>query len=410
MKSDLDRLMMERDLAAIVIAVDHNYSPALDYLAGNIHITNGLAMKPRGGEPTLFVNPMEIDEAAASGLPVYTFNDVGWNEMLQQADFNRTVAEVVFWKRCLEQIGVESGKVGVYGVSDLNLILALFPLLQAAHPQYEFIGETAPTLFDVAALTKDADELARIKTVAKKTSEVLDATWNYISACRANSDTVVKDNGEPLTINDVKRFIRRQLLDRELEDTGMIFAQGRDAGVPHSRGQSDAPLKLGQTIVFDLFPREYGGGYYHDTTRTWCIGYASDDIRKTYETVMNAFYIAIETYGLGKPAHLVQEAVLDYFEGEGHATSRSQPDTTSGYVHGLGHGIGLNIHENPRMSHLSKEDVFQVGNVITIEPGIYYPDKGYGVRIEDACYVAEDGSLVTLTDFHKELVLPLRST
>jgi Xaa-Pro aminopeptidase len=410
MKSDLDRLMMERDLAAIVIAVDHNYSPALDYLAGNIHITNGLAMKPRGGEPTLFVNPMEIDEAAASGLPVYTFNDVGWNEMLQQADFNRTVAEVVFWKRCLEQIGVESGKVGVYGVSDLNLILALFPLLQAAHPQYEFIGETAPTLFDVAALTKDADELARIKTVAKKTSEVLDATWNYISACRANSDTVVKDNGEPLTINDVKRFIRRQLLDRELEDTGMIFAQGRDAGVPHSRGQSDAPLKLGQTIVFDLFPREYGGGYYHDTTRTWCIGYASDDIRKTYETVMNAFDIAIETYGLGKPAHLVQEAVLDYFEGEGHATSRSQPDTTSGYVHGLGHGIGLNIHENPRMSHLSKEDVFQVGNVITIEPGIYYPDKGYGVRIEDACYVAEDGSLVTLTDFHKELVLPLRST
>jgi Xaa-Pro aminopeptidase len=125
---------------------------------------------------------------------------------------------------------------------------------------------------------------------------------------------------------------------------------------------------------------------------------------------MNAFDIAIETYGLGKPAHLVQEAVLDYFEGEGHATSRSQPDTTSGYVHGLGHGIGLNIHENPRMSHLSKEDVFQVGNVITIEPGIYYPDKGYGVRIEDACYVAEDGSLVTLTDFHKELVLPLRST
>src|SRR5690606_36882179 len=115
------------------------------------------------------------------------------------------------------------------------------------------------------------------------------------------------------TIGDVKRFIRRTLMDHDLEDTGMIFAQGRDAGFPHSRGQSDMPLKLGQSIVFDLFPREIGGGYHHDVTRTWCIGYAPEDVQQTYDVVMQSFEIAMNAYAEpGQPAYTLQEAVLDY--------------------------------------------------------------------------------------------------
>ena len=274
---------------------------------------------------------------------------------------------------------------------------------------YEFVGERGVTLFTEAAITKDADEIERIKQVAAGTNATLNATWDYIASHRAQDDTVVKEDGTPLTIGDVKRFVRRTLMDHDLEDTGMIFAQGRDAGYPHSRGQKDMALKLGQSIVFDLFPREMGGGYHHDVTRTWSIGHASDEVQATYEVVMQAFEIAVNAYEeSGQPAYILQEAVLDHFESLNHPTQRSDPATMAGYVHSLGHGLGLEIHERPSMHHLMRKDILQAGNVLTIEPGLYYPDKGYGVRVEDMVHIDENGAMITLTDFRKDLVLPLR--
>jgi len=197
------------------------------------------------------------------------------------------------------------------------------------------------------------------------------------------------------------------LMVRGLEDTGMIFAQGRDAGFPHSRGEDNMPLQMGKSIVFDLFPREMGGGYHHDMTRTWCIGYAPRDVRDIYDTVMEAFDISVETYGLNKPTHLMQEAVLDYFEGKGHTTTRSDSRTMEGYVHSLGHGVGINIHERPSISHVRRDDVFEVGNAVTIEPGLYYPDRGIGVRVEDFFIVDDKGELISITPFRKDLVIPI---
>src|SRR5690606_38243854 len=106
--------------------------------------------------------------------------------------------------------------------------------------------------------------------------------------------------------------------------------------------------------------------------------------------------------------HLLQEMVQDYFESKGHPTQRSAPGTPVGYVHGLGHGVGLNIHERPSINHTQKEDRLLHGCVITIEPGLYYPEKGYGMRIEDTFYINENGELLSLSPFHKELILPLK--
>ena len=123
--------------------------------------------------------------------------------------------------------------------------------------------------------------------------------------------------------------------------------------------------------------------------------------------ILLLLYMAFDSFRVNMPAKAMQMAVQDYLESKGHKTSRSHPGTNEGYVHGLGHGVGLKIHERPSISHLS-EDKLVAGNVITIEPGVYYPDRGFGVRIEDMVYIADDGQLVTLTDFHKELVLPLK--
>lgn len=409
MRSDIDQLMQARGLEAIVVTGGEYENPLRRYLANGVDTHGGWALKKRGADPVLLVSAMERDEAARSGLHVYTYDDFGWLELIKQAEGEAGKASLALWGKLLDRLGVTSGKVGIYGVGNLHNIIEQVRGLSQMYPQYEFVGESGRTLFDDAFVTKDADELRIIREVAEKTNAVLAATWDYISSHRADGDTVVNAEGKPLTIGAVKRFVRRELMDRDLEDTAMIFAQGRDAGVPHSRGNDAEALRVGQPIVFDLFPRQMGGGYHHDCTRTWCIGHAPAAVQALYDTVMTAFQVSLDAYAEpGQPTHTMQDAVLDFFEAQGHPTTRSKPGTTDGYVHSLGHGVGLNIHERPAISHLVKKDIFEKGNFITIEPGLYYPEQGMGVRIEDALIIDDNGALVSITPFHKELVLPLK--
>lgn len=409
MKSDISRLMAERDLQAIVIAGDETYSAARDYLSNGAHVTGGLVLQKRDSAPVMIVNAMEIEAAAESGLEVLSYYDLDYSTILKESAGNYDLATVHLWLNALKKFDVPAGKIGIYGAGDLNVYVELIQQINNEQDEYQFVGERGLTLFDEAMTTKDSTELERIKSVADRTNKTLQATWDFIASHRAEGDTVVNAEGKALTIGEVKRFVRRTLLDYDLEDTGMIFAQGRDGGFPHSRGQDDMALQTGQAIVFDLFPREVGGGYHHDLTRTWSIGHATEEVQTIYNTVLEAFDRSIAAYEeVGQPAYTLQETVLDFFEADGHETQRSHPGTMQGYVHSLGHGVGLNIHERPSISHLRRADTLQIGNVITIEPGLYYPEKGYGVRIEDSFYIDENGALVALTDFHKELVLPLK--
>jgi Xaa-Pro aminopeptidase len=163
---------------------------------------------------------------------------------------------------------------------------------------------------------------------------------------------------------------------------------------------------LGKSIVFDLFPRELGGGYFHDMTRTFCLGYAPPEIQQAYDQVMQAFTEVVSTLQVDEQTGKYQNLACDIFEEHGHKTSRSDPGTLEGYVHSLGHGLGLQIHSRPSFRDNSK-DLIQVGQVFTIEPGLYYPDKGYGVRIEDTLLVDQDGKFQSLTPFPKDLIIPM---
>lgn len=407
MKADLDRLMAARELQAIVVTGDELYSAERDYLTGGARVTGGLVIKVRGAAPVMVVNPMEIEEARASGLPVVSLQDLGWAQLLQEADGDRERVQVSIWQRALQRLEAPPGRVGVYGTAAAHKLIELLPRLQALEG-YEFCGERGMTLFDEAAMTRDADEMQRIRRVAAGTDATLRAAWDFVAGHRAVDSLVCDDNGAPLTIGRLRRFVRRTLLDHDLEDMGMILAQGRDAGFPHSRGRDDQPLRCGQTLVFDLFPREHGGGYHHDVTRTWCPGHVPDEVASIYETVSRAFEVALDAWTEpGQPAGELQEAVLDFFEDAGHPTLRSEPGATAGYVHSLGHGLGLSIHERPSLSHLG-DDRLQIGNLFSIEPGLYYPDRGLGVRLEDTVTIDASGALVALTDFHKQILLPLQ--
>ena len=407
MKSDIDRLMQDRNLDALIVAGGEEFNAIRYYLANGAHITRGTIIKIRAQDALLICNGMELEEAQKSGLRVKTDGELGYFDIFKEANGDFHTATARFWKKLLVDEGIMSGRVGLYGTWQINTTIAIYHTLLAEADDYDFVAEAPPTLFDEAMLTKDTQELERIQSVAERTNAVMSATWDFIAGLTADGNYLVDEEQKRVTIGDIKTFVRRELMMRGLEDTGMIFAQGRDAGFPHSRGEADMPLQMGQSIVFDLFPREIGGGYHHDMTRTWCIGYAPPEVQDIYDTVMAAFDISIETYGLNKPTHHMQEAVLDYFERNGHPTIRSKPGTLEGYVHSLGHGVGIDIHESPSISHVRRDDIFQIGNAITIEPGLYYPDRGIGVRVEDFYIIDKNGELISLTPFRKDLVIPI---
>jgi Xaa-Pro aminopeptidase len=227
---------------------------------------------------------------------------------------------------------------------------------------------------------------------------------------RVKNEVLVKADGQALTIGDVKSCINLWLAERGAENPeGTIFAIGRDAGVPHSAGTPSDPLRLGQTIVFDIFPCEAGGGYYYDFTRTWCLGYAPDEALALYEDVYTVYREILDSLEPGVHCPEYQRRACELFEERGHPTTEKTPLTQEGYVHSLGHGLGLNVHERPWFGrNANAEDRLDPGTVVTIEPGLYYPERGLGVRLEDTVWMRPDGKPEILADFPLDLVLPMK--
>lgn len=411
MRSDLDRLMNEYYLDAIVVISDETPNTFRDYLTGRAK-AHGNIFKKRGEQAVIVVSGMEVDEAAKSGLRVMTYHDFDFATLYNQfgdqpARFRRELFLNFFRK-----LGIR-GRVGFYGTAAVsNFLPNLLALIESDLEITLAQDEDALALFSRMYETKDAVEIAALQDVARLTCEVVRRAWSFLSSHYACDDAigspVVNESGEPLTIGAVRRFIQAQEAALGLEDSkGFIFAQGRDAGVPHSVGEDSDVLEVGRSIVFDIFPRG-ASGYYHDMTRTWCLGRAAEDVQAAYDDVMRAFHMVMDALKVGEPTSRYQVMVLDYFEGRGHATQRSKPGTMDGYVHSLGHGIGLNVHEAPTFGEKSKH-VLQIGNAFTVEPGLYYPERGYGVRVEDSVYIDESGAVQRLTDFPYDLVVPLRT-
>jgi Xaa-Pro aminopeptidase len=311
----------------------------------------------------------------------------------------------------LNELGILSGRIALYGRSDIGINYAVFSALQQTMPGVSLVGDIDNSVLMIARMTKDETEIERICKMGKITTQVVGQVADFITSHSVKNDVLVNKKGKPLTIGDVKSRINLWLSERGAENPeGTIFAIGHDAGVPHSSGNPNDLLKLGQTIVFDIYPCEAGGGYFYDFTRTWCLGYAPDDVLSLYETVLSVYTKVTQELQMGKPFKDYQEIACELFSAQGHLTIKEDPQTQQGYVHSLGHGIGLNIHERP--SSWSKADdnnSLEPGTVFTIEPGLYYPDKGMGVRLENSLWVRPDGKMEVLADYPMDLVLPVKA-
>ncbi|MCJ7824708.1 MAG: Xaa-Pro peptidase family protein [Anaerolineales bacterium] len=408
MKTDIDRLMKEADLDALLVLAPATHNAPMIYFTGLTHLTTGFLLKMSGEKAILFHKPMEREEAAATGLVTKDIHaDYDFPALLEQANSDRNQAESLLIEKVISEYKIH-GRIGISGKIEFGHWLRTIDLLRRRLPDVEILGEDMlRSVITQARVTKDDSEIERIRAMGRITTAVVGDVAGFLTSHGVNNGYLVNREGKKLTIGDVKRKINLWLAMRGAENPeGSIFAVGREAGIPHSTGTDSDPIPVGQTIVFDIYPCEAGGGYFYDFTRTWCLGYAPDEALQVYEDVLEVYETVYSAIRPNKPCRDYQILTCELFEAKGHPSTLSNPMTTDGYVHNLAHGIGLDVHEAPSF-YTKFDDVLLPGSVITVEPGLYYPDRGLGVRIEDTAWMRPDGVLETLVEYPKDLVLKM---
>ena len=218
-----------------------------------------------------------------------------------------------------------------------------------------------------------------------------------LRASKTGRDRRLIYHNAPLTSEKLRSVIDSAILQASGLAANTIVAGGRQGCDPHERGFG--PLRANEPIILDIFPRSQKTGYFGDITRTVVRGRASEGVRRLYDTVWEGQKLAFRKVRAGVPTAEVHHAVQDYFVQQGYKTGR-RAGRMEGFFHGTGHGLGLEIHEAPRMGSHSTGRL-KPGQVVTVEPGLYYPELG-GVRLEDVALVTHNGAR-NLTRFEKVL-------
>ncbi|USZ68170.1 Xaa-Pro peptidase family protein [Halorussus salilacus] len=246
-------------------------------------------------------------------------------------------------------------------------------------------------LTEIRAVKTD-EEVAHVREAQEANEAAMAAAEDLLAAAEIE-DGLLYHDGEVLTSERVTEEIEVTLLRHGCALDETIVASGADGADPHDRGSG--PLEAHEPIVIDIFPRNKASKYNGDMTRTFVVGEPSEEVRRRWEDTHEAFEAALDALGPGVTGKAVHDAVCDVYEEKGYDTLRSDPSAETGFIHSTGHGIGLDVHELPRVSPDGGE--LEPGHVVTIEPGLYDPEFG-GVRIEDLVVVTEDG-YENLTDY-----------
>ena len=295
---------------------------------------------------------------------------------------------------------VNSAFLADYGV-DSVFVPDRFPLSTAdglREQGHTVSVDTDDVLMDIRAV-KQPDEIDHIRAAQAANEAAMAAAESLLAAASVDSDGRLSHEGDPLTSERVKHEIEATLLEDGYGLDSTIVAGGAQAADPHERGSG--PLRADEAIIIDIFPQDKTTGYHADMTRTFCVGEPGETISEWYELTERALDAALGAVEAGASGADVHAAACEVYEDAGLPTLRADPSTETGFIHTTGHGVGLAVHEQPRLS--TEGGDLAAGQVITVEPGLYDPDVG-GVRIEDIIVVTEDG-YENLTDYPREFVV-----
>jgi Xaa-Pro aminopeptidase len=254
-------------------------------------------------------------------------------------------------------------------------------------------------LFAHRRRAKNGTELRGIRNAQRACEAALDEARALLRSAKPNG-TGLEVDGQPLTSERLKRTIETVFMRFDVEAREMIVSHGAQTAVGHDEGSGQ--IRSDEPIVFDLFPRDKATGCYADMTRTYVVGDPSDEVREWHQFVKEALDRSTAEVKPGVNGRRLFELVCRLFQDAGYKTQlNKQPGEVleDGFFHGLGHGVGLEVHELPSMGRTGHELV--PGDVITIEPGLYRSGYG-GLRLEDLVLVTGEGYEV-LTDYPYDL-------
>ena len=334
------------------------------------------------GERIMIMSDLEMDRARseASIDRVLSYSD--WEQRAKGAGSERPGPMDV-----VHAYLASSGVTSI--VVPANFPFAAAERLQAL--QYTVTCKKDP--FYEQRVIKSAEEVAHIESAQRATERAVALAHDLLRR------TVVRDgrlwsDGKPVTSEGIKKLINVALMEDDCVAQHTIVAGGEQACDPHHEGSG--PLPADRSIIFDVFPRSGTSRYFADMSRTVIRGTVSADLVRLYQTVKDAQEAAIEQIRDGADGAKIHQGICERFERAGYRTGFVN-GRMQGYFHGTGHGVGLDIHEAPRISR--QGSILQEGQVVTVEPGLYYPGLG-AVRIEDMVVVTKDGCR-NLTQFPK---------
>ncbi|MEO5634452.1 Xaa-Pro peptidase family protein [Gaiella sp.] len=343
------------------------------------------------GHKHVYVGSMEAARIRGLGLEltVHTLEEIGIDELRAQGFGYYELSREWVARSCLH-VGLTSAVVPhTFPAGHLDRIRQEGIVLSVDQPT-----------FDARRRVKSAPQLEGIRR-AQRAAEAGLTTGIALLRSASNNDGTLWLDGKALTVERVKRAMGVTFAENGCTAEEFVVAPGPQGAAGHDMGHG--PIPFGVPVVFDLWPRDDASSCFADMTRTIVVGPASDQVREWHRVTREALAVATAFVRAGVECRDVFDVVCDVYEAAGYPTQRTKEAgqvLNSGFFHGLGHGVGLEVHEGPSIGLLAAGPLL-AGDVITLEPGAYDPAIG-GVRLEDIVLVTEDGCEL-LTDFPYDL-------
>ncbi len=363
------------------------FSADLRWRTGGYSVPDPVFFFETGGKKILMLSALEIErgkrEAKVDEVVLY-------NEYVDRGKADNVPAEIAF----LKERGVE--KIIVPETLPFSLGKVLLSHFDVEVQEKPFYHERA---------IKTESEIREIAKAQAAVETALREGMEFLKGCLVQEGLLSHDDfpGVPIASQHVRTIIDAALYRQGYLGVETIVACGAEASDPHCKGYGT--LKPKEPIVIDIFPRSLETLYFADMTRTVFKGEPDEKMKRMYDTVLQAQAMAIAGMKNGADGRSIEQGVRDFFGTREYPTVLDK-SPVSGFIHSLGHGVGIDIHEEPGIS-VKKESTLETGNVVTIEPGLYYHQEteiipSGGIRIEDMLLVTDTGSR-NLTSFPKTL-------
>jgi Xaa-Pro aminopeptidase len=370
----------------LLLVADSDHDANMLYATGMFVPDPFIFLRLRG-KNLMVMSDLEIDRARQQAAHCHVLSLNNYQKKLRARGVKQAgFAQVI-------QMILREKKIGMVFVPQ-NFPLGLATELQRLRVKIK----VKPEFFSERELKSPA-EVKKVSAALMMAEVGMAEAMQALKSAKVSRDRRLMYRGAPLPSEKLRSVIDCAILQAGGLAAHTIVAGGKQGCDPHETGHGQ--LFANELLIIDIFPRSQKTGYFGDITRTVVRGRASEAARKLYDTVLRGQLLAFKKIQAGVSTAEIHQAILGLFEQEGYKTGHRK-GRMQGFFHGTGHGLGLEIHEAPRIGSTSV-GVLKAGQIVTVEPGLYYPEIG-GVRIEDVALVTNRRAR-NLTQFEKVLEL-----